>query len=1038
VTIIEAFEDALQHTGLEAVGSPDGQVVIKKEQLQNAIVQTTVSGTVTDAQTGKTLPGVNILVVGTSTGAASDANGHYSVQVENSQDTLRFSFIGYQTQTVPIKGRTTIDVSLTPAIISGNQLVVIGYGKQKQKDITASIGKVNMESVSSVPAINAGGALQGQVPGLTIQRSGGRVGKDLTIHIRGIRSIVASNNPLIVVDNVPFNGSLSDIDLENVKSINVLKDAAATAVYGSRGSNGVILITTKKGSRGKGTEISYNGYYGISQPIRLPDIMNGAEFAAYKRESRRRVVGKNGSITYSWKGEIPPDKDVFKVKELEALKNGYSTDWLNLVLNRGHQQSHHLSFSGGNKNTQFYIAGNYLGSTGIIQSNGFKRYGLRVNLQHRVKNIFRIGVNSSLSSIIKDWNANPVSEALQESPLSKPYDENGNLIFLPVADGLTSNPLLNIQPGAKIDSRNINKIMADIFAELDLLDNLTYHLTFGPSITQLKRGLFLGSLTNQRRQGTPTAGNSHKYTFDYTLQNKLTYKTSFGNDNNNIKAMVLQGIEQYHQESSSINVINLPFESQKFHNLGTAQTINSVGSGLTKWQLTSFLGRINYNYKNKYILQLSGRADGSSRFAKGHKWGFFPGISLGWRVASEPFIKDIGFINNLKLRLSFGEVGNTAISPYQTKGRLARSVYSFNEGSPGYGYILNEIPNPALTWEITASSNIGLDFGFFNNRISGSLNYYISHTRNLLLFRQLPATSGYSQILQNIGRTKNNGVEVSLRTVNVRKRGGDGFLWTTDLNWSHNKNEVVSIYGGKKELIGNRLFVGHPIHAYYNYRKLGIWQKDKVKQAAKYGEVPGQIKVKDVNGDGKINGKDRLILGSNIPNWSAGMTNKFAYKGFDLSVVMFARVGQMLRNRFLYDYNINNLFGRWNNINVDYWTPDNPTNAFPRPNKSQQAPLYLSSASYVNGSYLKIKNINIGYSLPKTLVSKLGIDKFQIYAQVSNVVTFSRYKIGSPEIQSNFETESEAIADIFQTGTGGASPPIPSSRLYSIGINLKF
>jgi TonB-linked SusC/RagA family outer membrane protein len=980
----------------------------------SAMAQQMVTGTVTDSTTGNTLPGVNILVVGTSTGTATDANGHYSLSVPSLQDTLRFSFIGYETRKVPLNDRATINVKLASAIVAGQQLVVIGFGKQKQKNVTASIDTVNIAAVSSQPVISVGEGLEGHVAGVTIQSTGGEPGEDEHILIRGHRSLSAGNEPLIVVDGMPFSGSLSDISTQNIKSINVLKDAASTAIYGSRGANGVILITTKQGGNHP-TNVSYDMYYGITQPLRRPDMMNGKQFAAMKREAFRSI-SENGTHIYTWKGTLPSYKEALKPKEYEGLKQGVSTNWPSLVLARGNRQNHHLSISGGNENTQFFISGNFLRDKALIPTNEFKRYGLRVNIKHQIGDKFNMGVSSSISRMDKDYNANPLHEALLDSPLGKPYDKNGNLIFLPINDGLRSNPLFNLKPGAKLDERRYNKVFATLFAQYDLLKNLTYRISFSPNYTDERIGKFLGSMTNQNRGSAPTASKSINQTFDYTLQNRLNYSTSFGESNHQLKILVLQSVERQHYESSMIDVRNLPFGSQKFNNLGTASAIESVGSGLSEWQLASFLGRISYNYKDRYLLQLNGRADGSSRLAPGHKWSFFPGGSIGWRITSEPFMEGVGFISNLKIRASYGEVGNTSISPYETEGTLARTTYVWGD-TPAYGYRLANIANPNLGWEKTETYDVGLDFGFLNNRLSGSVDYYNAHTQNLLLSRQIPYTSGYGRILQNVGQTKNAGFEVSLKTNNVTTKS---FSWTTDLNWSHYKEKIVKLFNKMQNDIGNQWFIGYPIKVFYDYKKIGIWQKNEVNQATKYGETPGQIKVKDQNNDGKINGVDRVILGSPEPNWTGGMTNTFDYKGLSLSVLVRVRAGGLLRSDFQTSYNT--LFGRYNNLNVDYWTPNNPTNAYPRPNLNQQHPLYQSSMNIFNASYVQIKNVALGYNLPIGIMHRLGIDKLRIYISVENAYVFSPYKVKNPSASVN----------------GVVKGTIPTPRAFVAGLNFSF
>jgi TonB-linked SusC/RagA family outer membrane protein len=972
-----------------------------------------VTGTITDAESNETIPGVNIVVQGTTVGTSTDAEGSYSLTVPSLSDTLIFTFIGYQRQVVPIGERSTVDITLQTQTITAEEMVVVGYGTQERGDVTAAISSLSGDDIGSIPVSNTTEALKGQIPGVDIQSTGGQPGEENNIRIRGRRSINASNDPLLVVDGIPFEGDLSAISSQNIASIDVLKDAAATSIYGSRGANGVILISTKKGASG-GTQVLYNGYYGVTEPARTVDMMNGTQFANFKRESRRRIIDDQGNSLFSWDGSVPADEQVFKEGELQGLANGVSTDWQNLVLDRGNRQDHQLTVSGGNDDTQFMVSGNYFDEKSLITTNGFTRYSMRVNLDHNLSDRVRIGVSSLLSRSTKDWANNPLGEALRNVPLGAPRDENGALVFLPVSDGLRSNPLFNLVPNAVEDERRFYNLFASIYAELDLMDNLSYRMNFGPDYEVRRRGNFLASMTNQRRGAPPTAGRENRETFSYTLENTLNYSTSFGT-NHEFDATLLQSIQSYNRDGDYIDVRGLPYESQKFNNLDSAEEIVGAGSFLEEWQLASFMGRVNYDYKGKYLFQLSGRTDGSSRLAAGNQWAFFPGASVGWRIIEEPFMEDADFFSDLKLRASYGVVGNTSINPYQTRGRLGRTTYSYGDNS-GFGYGLNEIPNSDLSWEKTASFDVGVDFGLWDSRVTGSLDYYQSQTTDLLLERQLPFTSGYTQILQNVGETRNTGIEVALSTTNIRSSGG--FNWTSSLSWAHNTEEIVELFNANQDDIGNGWFIGSPIEVFYDYDKIGIWQTDEAEEAAQFGQQPGEIKVKDQNGDGAIDGSDRIILGSDVPDWIGGMTNRFSYKGIDLSVLVSARMGHMIRSRFHDSFNT--LFGRYNNLDVDYWTPDNPTSAYPRPNQNQERPLYSSSMSYFDGSFLKIRNITLGYNLPAGITGNMGLSKVRFYGTVQNAFIISDYEAYDPEDNEDVNAS------------------IPTPRLYSFGINIGF
>ena len=996
--------------------------------------QNTVSGAVTDAEDGGVLPGVNVVVKGSTIGTVTDIEGSYSLSVPDGETILVFSSVGYLGQEVAVGNQSTVNVTMNPDIQSLSEVVVVGYGTQEKRDVTAAIASVSEEEIKEMPVASPIEALQGRVAGLDIRSAGGRPGQGVTVQIRGRRSIEAGNDPLYVIDGIPTQGDINDINPQDIQSIEVLKDAASTAIYGSRGANGVILITTKRGSSNK-TTVNYDGFYGITEASNMVDMMNGAEFADLKREANRRktiIVDDKESSVLAWDGEIPADEVVFDDPvELASVSQDpvRSTDYQDLVLQRGMRQNHQLGINGGNEKTRFLISGNYFDEEGLISTQGFTRYSLRINLDHEINDRVRIGTSTVLSRSFENRGTNPLTEALLNNPLGVPYDEEGEVIFLPVNDGIRTNPLSELVPNAVIEERRANRLFASIYGEFDITDDLKYRVNFGPDYRSRRDGIFRASQTNARRGAAPSAAREDRQEFSYTLENILTYSKSLG-ERHELGFTALQSIQRWQEERDFISVQGLPYETQLFHNLGTADEIVGVGSRLEEWQLASFMGRINYELAGKYLIQISGRADGSSRLSEQNKWAFFPGISAGWRVVDEPFMEGIGVIDELKLRASWGEVGNTSIDPYQTRGRLQRRAYAFGE-TGAFGYILGELQNPNLTWEKTATFDVGVDFGLFNSRLSGSVDYYQANTTDLLLRRQLPETSGYSSFLENVGATRNTGVEVSLSTVNFDTPGG--FQWTTSLNWAHNKEEIVELFNGQEDSPGNNWFIGQPLVVFYDLQKTGIWQADEVAEAAEFNQEPGQIKVADLNGrdesgeltgqpDGIINGDDRVILGSDVPDWSGGVTNRFSYKGIDFSVFIFARVGQMLNSRF-HD-NFNGLFGRYNNLDVDYWTIDNPTNAYPRPNAAQEGALYESTLRYFDGSFVRVRNMTLGYSLPTSLIGKIGLNQARIYASVQNAFTFSEYDAYDPEIYDSRDNDLRA--------------EVPIPRVYLLGINVSF
>lgn len=953
-----------------------------------------VSGTVTSATDGEALPGVNISVKGTTIGTTTDFEGAYSIKVPAANDTLVFSFIGYQTQEVPIEGRSTIDVILASQAIVGDEVVVVGYGTQQRRDITGSVSSVSSQDIKEVPISDAGQSLQGRSAGVVALSSGNRPGQGVTIRVRGRRSLTADNNPLFVVDGIPVEGNIDDINPQDIESIEVLKDASATAIYGSRGANGVILVTTNRGGDHP-TQVSYSGYAGISQVLGTPDMMNGQEYAEMKQIAGRTLT--------------PGEED--------AIARGVSTDWVNLLLENGYQQNHQVSVEGGNESTQFAVSGNFFFDRGVISNQDFNRNTFRLNLDHSISDRVQIGTSTQMSHRVQNWGSNPYGTALATNPLAEPYDEEGNLVLRPGADPLIFNPLADLVDGAYVDERERVRIFSNIYADLDLLESLNFRINFGPDLQDYRRGLFQGSETVARNGQSPFSLKDHERRFTYTLDNILTFRQDYA-EIHSLTATGLFSVQESRAEWSNVAVSDLPYEHQQFHNLDTGGTVEGFGSHLEEWQLMSFMGRVNYQLKDRYLLTVTGRYDGSSRLAEGNKWGFFPSAALGWRIIEEPFLGDQDLFSELKIRASYGVTGNTAISPYQTRGGLGRTVYSFGGDVPGFGFYPDELSNPDLKWETSTTFNIGLDFGLWDDRVAGSIELYQTNTTDLLLERAVPITSGFSSVFENIGETQNRGYEFTLTSRNV---SSSDFSWTTDLNIFGNREEIVELYGTGEDDVGNGWFIGEPLTVWYDHEKIGIWQQDEADEAAAVGREPGEIKVRDQNGDGIINEEDRVILGSDMPTLSGAITNRFRYKNVDLSVFLFGSFGHMIYN----DFRVANstMQGRYNNLDVDYWTPDNPTNEAPKPDGEREFPLNGSTRGYMPGDFLKIRNIQVGYNLPTTLLDRLGIRSLRVYANAETPFVFSHLEKGlDPEIYGG-DVEDDNL---------------PTTRLYTIGVNVNF
>ena len=965
-----------------------------------------ISGKVIDAK-GEALIGASIAVKGTTTGTVTDADGAFALAVSN-ESVLVISYTGYNTKEETVGTRTVVDITLDENVSELAETVVVGYGTQRKSQLTGAISSISSKQITELPITNARQALQGRAAGVDVVQAGSRPGSGPTVRIRGRRSIQASNDPLYGVDGIPLAGGIDDINPQDIQSMEVLKDASATAIYGSRGANGVVIVTTRRGKSGKSV-VSFDTYYGISDALGRIDVMNGSEFAEYKRESRRAIgTYPAGPATADADAKLFTDP-----VELDGIAKNRSTDYQDYLLRQGTIQSHQLGVSGGDKKTLFNISANYFNDKGIIYNQDFTRYTFRLNLDHQISQNVKIGTSTLLVYSERNGEGfNPYGGALQENPLGKPYDDDGNLIFLPTQDGLRTNPIAEVIPGAQIDLTKRIRMFTSLYGEWEILEGLKYRINFGPDFTDSRRGRFIGSQTNARRGGQAVANTSYSYSFNYTLENILSYSKSFGKNNLNITA--LQSLQKDDFETANISVDGIPVETQSFYALGQASTINNPGTGITQWALNSYMGRINYDFQGKYLLTLTGRYDGSSRFGANTKYGFFPSAAIGWNISEEGFLKGSKWLEQLKLRASYGSIGNTAINPYQTQTSLSRTTYLF--GTTGaYGYRPSVLGNPDLKWESTATANIGLDFSLWAGRVYGSVEVYQATTSDLLLNDQLPLTSGFSSVLRNVGSTRNKGLEVTLSTVNVDK--GD-FRWSTDLQFTHNKEAILELFNGKVDDIGNARFIGQPLTAYYDFRKIGIWQTNELDLATKYQRKPGEIKVEDVNGDGKNDAADRTILGSQVPDWSAGITNRFEYKGFDLSFFFFARVGSMFQSGFHSTYN--SLAGRYNNLDIDYWTPNNPTNEFPRPNQNQEAPVYQSTLTYYSGTFLKLRNINFGYNVPTKKIAGL-----RIFTSIQQPFIWSEYR----SKYKGIDNETEGTVNQDQT---------PSVRQITFGINAKF
>lgn len=1009
----------------------------------------TITGKVTDAG-GTGLPGVSVTVKGSTQGAVSDGNGGYSLSVPPNKNTLVFSYIGFVGQEIEIGTQSVINVALQEDATNLSEVVVVGYGTQKKSQMTGAISQVTSKQITEMPLTSLGQALQGRAAGVDVSQSGSKPGSAPKILIRGRRSFNAGNDPLYVVDGIPLSAGYEDINPNDIQSMEVLKDATATAIYGARGANGVILVTTKRGANKGKTTVTLDTYAGASNAYSQLELFSGSEFAEYVREAYRATVtasAPNGLYTdASGKlvptGQSDPAADA-KIAVLGGDPNvaagiaaGRNTQYQDLILRTGMIQNHTVGIQGGNERTSFYISGGFFQDQGVTKLLDYTRNSLRANIDHQVNKRLKVGISSYMMYSIRNGeNLNPYGATLNQNPLGSAYDDKGNVIFKPTNDALLYNPLNEIVSGAQIDNTKRYRIFNSIYTEVKLLDGLKYKLNFGPDLTLSRWGRFSGSLTNSNsgftntqgnQGGNPKAANENRFGFNWTLENILSYDKSIGK--HSLSLTGLQSIQRDRFEQYRIEVSDIPSENQSFYNLGAASNVDVKGSNLIQWTINSFMGRANYSFNDKYLLTLTMRRDGSSRFGENTKYGNFPGIAVGWNITNESFMKGVVFIDMLKLRAGWGKVGNQGVAPYQTQGLLGRTTYAF--GATGaFGYRPNTIGNADLKWESSANANIGLDFSIYRGRVQGSLEFYETNTKDLLLSDFLPGSTGFNAVTRNVGHTRNKGIELGVTTVNVNSK--NGFKWTTDFQFTKNKEEIVELYNGKIDDVGNRWFIGYPLNTYYDFKKIGIWQTNEADQAKAFGSEVGQIKIQDTNGDNKITAADRVIIGNDVPKWAGGLTNRFEYAGFDLSFFLYGRFGNTILSGF--HRNQLQLAGRYQQIKVDYWTPNNPTNEFPRPKSNQEFPVYNSSLFYYDGSFIKLRNINFGYTFSGRVAKKIGAESVRLYSSIQQPKIWSSY------LSKYNGVDPEAAITNSATGlTAVTSDVTPSTTVTTFGLNIKF
>ncbi|UHG93927.1 SusC/RagA family TonB-linked outer membrane protein [Spirosoma oryzicola] len=993
-----------------------GRVLLTREDMQGAVLNPAVpsalavSGTVIDDQS-QGLPGVSVVVKGTQTGTVTDVNGHYSINAPDGAATLVFSFIGYQTQEIAISGRTVVDVKLGSDVKSLSEVVVVGYGTQKRSDVTGALASVSSKELNAFPVVNAAQGLAGRAAGVQVIQNSGAPGSNISIRVRGGNSLLGNNEPLYVVDGFALSGSPTTINPADIESIEVLKDASATAIYGSRGANGVVLITTRTGKSGS-NRVNIDSYVGFQQVRKKLSLLNATEFAQIANER-----AKNDGL-----------QPYFTPEQVNSFGEG--TNWQDAIFRSAPIQNHVVTFSGGSEKTQYSISGSFFDQDGIVIGSGYQRYSVRANINQKINDKLKLNYSSVLSRtgnrMISNDNSSRgngvVSAALTAPPMIAPRDANGNYSNV-VPYSFSPNAAENAVALAleRLSERTGSSVLTNLGLTYEFIPGLTLRVSAGVDYANSRTDYYSPRLFKASPSGVGTT--TYETRTNFLNENILNYTKTI----NQVHSLAFTGGVTYQSEQFNRNITGasgFTTDVLSNNNLQSGSVIQTPTVLVTNWKLFSGLARANYSYRDRYLVTASIRADGSSRFGVSSKWGYFPSAALAWRVSEEPFIKSLTYVSNLKLRLGWGQTGSTAIDPYQTLNTLNSSqIVLGNDLYTGFAPG-NTQPNPDLKWETTSQTNAGIDFGFFNERLRFTADYYVKNTNDLLANVLLPSSSGYSSQIQNLGTIRNQGVELDL--------GGNiltgAFKWDANVNFAANRNKVIKLASGS-DVFGQALDIplnvsinlvreGQPVGVFFGYLEDGLNEN-------------GTIKYKDLDGNGTINNLDRTIIGNPNPKFIYGFNNNFSFKNFTLNVFL-----QGVQGADIFNFNLSNQANAFNfgenqvRSSLDRWTPENPNVNAKNPKVSISTTFRESNRFVEDGSFMRVKNVRLGYNLP---VSKLQINWLktaQIYASAQNLLTFTKYSWFDPEVSSRGGAASISVG-IDQTS-------YPVAKTFTFGVSVGF
>ncbi len=966
-----------------------------------------VSGKVSSKTNIEGLSGATISLKGSSLATTTDASGNYRLDLP-APGILVITFSGMAAMEKTVTSSGIVNFELETMVGNLDEVVVVGYGTQKKSDLSGSVARINVDRATAIPSTNVSEMLRGQAAGVQVTLGSARPGGGSSILIRGRNSITGSNDPIYVIDGVPVP-NINDINADGITSIEVLKDAAAQAIYGSRGANGVVLITTKRGRQGK-MKVNYDMYSTVQKLTRNFDLYSPLEFAQLRREAQRTTANlPNGAYL--------PDANIFTDFELKSLANNQFADWDQLILGPARVQNHTVSVGGGTENTKLYTSVSLFNQKGIIPGSGYKRGTFRMNLDQKISDRLSMQANINLLSAKQSFESTGL-DVIQLSPLARPFDSLGNINKYPLGPtSLTINPLWNNRESvneAKTNTYNLNIVL-----DYRILKGLSYKVNSLISRITTDEGSYITRLHGSGviPQGRASVTNSLRE--EYLLENILNYDLNI-NKNNHVDFTAVGSVQSV--DYSTTTLVGTTFPNDLLGYDGIADALNKTATrGENRRRIASGLGRIRYNLYDRYLFTVTGRYDGASVFAQKNKWAFFPAAAFAWKIQNESFMNNVRWVNELKFRASYGSVGNQAISPYQTLGVVGSNPYVFGGVVTGGNIPGNVLPNPFLTWETASTFNAGFDFGLFQNRLTGSIEYYDKRTKDLLVDISLAGNTGFSSQITNGGQSQNSGIELLLNAQIIRSKD---FNWSVTSTFANNRNKILKtglldINGKPKDDVGRNRYIGQPINIIRQQRFDGIFQSveeiQKSAQATQAGILPGDIRVVDTNGDGKITDADNILIKPD-PKFFGSIATTLSYKRFELFADLYIVEGAHKYNPYLADYATGgSLQGILNGIKVPYYTPENPSTSYPRPRSVTGS--YLSSLAVQDASYIRLRTLSLSYSVPPQILEKVHISNFRFYVMSNNLFTSTKYKSYSPEVNP----------DAF-----------PDTRSFTFGVNVGF